>query len=187
MNRAHAWLCSSKVWSRAVRDRLLPWALDSVELGERVLEIGPGYGATTRVLLGHVPTLTAVEIDPVLADRLGAVFGEKVRVVRADGAAMPLADQSFTSVVCFIMLHHVSSPAEQDRLIAEAFRVLEPGGMFAGADSVTSAGFRLLHLFDTIVMVDPAGVQRRLEAAGFTDVAIEIRKGHAFRFRARKA
>jgi hypothetical protein len=83
------------------------------------------------------------------------------------------------------MLHHVPSAALQDRLIGEVFRVLKPGAFFAGTDSVWSRTFQLMHLFDTMVVVDPDEFGSRLEAAGFVDVA--IRKGErSFKFRARR-
>ncbi|MGO1052533.1 hypothetical protein [Crossiella sp. CA198] len=43
---------------------IIPWALDGVDLGADVLEIDPGYGATTVALATRTPRLTAVEIDP---------------------------------------------------------------------------------------------------------------------------
>lgn len=46
--------------------------------------------------------------------------------------------------------------------------------------------FRLAHLFDIMVLVDPERFGRRLEAAGFTDVSVRPATG-AFRFRARRA
>jgi SAM-dependent methyltransferase len=186
MNRLHQWLCASDRWAAAVEHKFLPWALAGVDLGDAALEIGPGYGATTRVLAGRTGSLTALEIDPALAGRLTRRLGDRVRVVHGDGAAMPFADASFSAVACFTMLHHVPSPALQDRLFAEASRVLRPGGTFAGADSMTSLGFRLLHVFDTMVLVDPADLPRRLGAAGFVDIAVEAEPGRAFRFRARR-
>ena len=99
---------------------------------------------------------------------------------------MPLPDAAFSSVVCFTMLHHVPSPAQQDRLFAEGFRVLQPGGTFAGSDGVSSFGFRLLHLFDTMVLVDPATLARRLEGVGFVDVSVEVFPKKSFKFRAQK-
>jgi SAM-dependent methyltransferase len=83
------------------------------------------------------------------------------------------------------MLHHVPSVALQDRLLAEVARVLRPGGIFAGVDSLYSRAFGLLHLFDTMVVVDPRTFPRRLQAAGFGDVEIEVNE-RAFRFRARR-
>jgi hypothetical protein len=73
----------------------------------------------------------------------------------------------------------------QDRLLAEAFRVLRPGGIFAGTDSADSRVFRFLHLFDTLTVVDPGAFPDRLKAAGFEDIQVD-RNPYAFRFRARK-
>jgi SAM-dependent methyltransferase len=85
------------------------------------------------------------------------------------------------------MLHHVPSRGLQDKLLAEAYRVLKPGGLFLGSDSTTSFRFRLFHLFDTCVPVEPEGFAARLEAAGFRDVRIEQRPQYnTFKFHARK-
>jgi SAM-dependent methyltransferase len=99
---------------------------------------------------------------------------------------MAFEPAAFSGVVCFTMLHHVPSVALQDRLFTEAFRVLQPGGVFAGADSLPSMTFRLLHVADTMVLVDPSTLPQRLEAAGFSEVAVQSLRGRAFRFRARK-
>lgn len=47
-----------------------------------------------------------------------------------------------------------------------------PGGVFTGCDSRPNFWFRLIHLFDTMVPVDPATLPQRLSAAGFTDVRV---------------
>jgi SAM-dependent methyltransferase len=98
---------------------------------------------------------------------------------------MPFDGGRFSAVVCFTVLHHVPSPALQDRLFAEAFRVLRPGGVFAGTDSLPNLRFRLIHLFDTMVTVDPATLPARLEAPGFGDVEVATIPRRV-RFRARK-
>lgn len=52
--------------------------------GDRVLEIGPGKGALTSLLLRELPTLIAVELDTELASQLGAAFGEKLTLLNDD-------------------------------------------------------------------------------------------------------
>lgn len=61
-----------------------------------------------------------------------------------------------------------------------------PGAWFAGSDSMTSLLFRLIHVRDTLVPVDPDRLPAGLAAAGFTGVRV-ARHGRAFRFRARRA
>lgn len=84
------------------------------------------------------------------------------------------------------MLHHIPSPHLQDRAFTEVARVLAPGGVFAGTDSVgTGAMFRLIHVGDTKVLIDPQALPSRLTAAGLTESVVERANG-SFRFRARK-
>lgn len=188
MNFAHGIVCSSGWWAGKVERELLPWSLDGVQLGEDVLEIGPGLGATTRVLARRVAKLTVVELDPRYCARLRRMLdGESVEVVHADATEMPFEDGQFSSVVCFTMLHHIPSPHLQDKLLGEAARVLRPGGTFAGTDSIgDGTAFKLLHIGDTLVPVSPEHLGERLQRAGLSDPQVQ-RGGHSFRFSARKA
>jgi SAM-dependent methyltransferase len=185
MNRIHRRICSSQKWAASVAERM-PAFLREADLGDDVLEIGPGFGATTRAIAPRVPRLTAVEIDEASVRGLRAEFGERVEVVHGDGAALPFEDGRFSAVVCFTMLHHVPSPAKQDALFAEAARVLRPGGVFRGVDSQASLRFRVLHIGDTMVVVDPATLADRLHRAGFADADVDVRPGVQVRFSARK-
>jgi SAM-dependent methyltransferase len=183
MNGIHNRLCRSDKWHDTVEHRLLPWALNGVALGDDVLEIGPGFGATTRLLATRARRLTAVEINPALAEQLRATLPPTVTVVEGDGSDLPFPDGAFSAVVCFTMLHHVPSKEQQDRLFAQAHRVLAPGGVFAGSDSRISLRFRLLHIGDVMVPVDPASLADRLRAAGFGDAEVSTVKT-SLRFRA---
>jgi SAM-dependent methyltransferase len=185
VNWIHRRICRSAKWTASVETTLLPWALADLELGPELLEIGPGFGVTTAVLARRDARLTALELDPKLVDHLNGRFGDSITVVHGDGTRMPLPDNEFSAALCFTMLHHVPSPALQDRVFAEAFRVLRPGGVFAGIDTLPSLRFRLIHLADTLVIVDPEELPSRLRAAGFEGV--EVTKGaKRFRFRARR-
>jgi SAM-dependent methyltransferase len=186
MNLIHRRLCRSRRWKETVEKYALPWVLDGIELGANVLEVGPGPGITTDLLRARVAHLTCVEIDCALADSLTKrTAGQNVTVLCQDATAMTLPDASFDGAVSFTMLHHVQSPALQDRLLREVARVLRPGAVFAGSDSVYSTYLRLLHVFDTMNLVDPATFPERLQAAGFVNVQVDTNP-YAFRFRARK-
>lgn len=184
MNRFHRWYCRTGHWRHAVQDRIVPWALDGVDLGDHALEVGPGPGLTTDVVAARVARLTAVEIDEELAARLRDRFaGTNVTVENRDATAMPFADGTFTGAVSFTMLHHVPSVELQDRLLGEVQRVLAPGATFAGSDSRPSVLFRLAHLGDTMVPAAPDTFGARLQRAGFADVSVEAGRS-TFRFRA---
>lgn len=172
MNKGHAELCSSRRWAKFIQDEVLPAALGTAALKSPALEIGPGYGAATEVL-ADATELTAIEIDDRLADRLAKRYPQ-VNVVYGDASAMPFDDRTFEAAFSFTMLHHVHTSAEQDALFAEAHRVLAPGSVFAGSDSIASKGLHAFHHHDTYTPVDPAALPDRLTAAGFADVDVRV-------------
>lgn len=184
MNKLHLELCSSDRWAEGVRQWIIPGALANVDLGDDVLEVGPGPGRTTEILREMTARLTAVEIDPELAAALRErMAGTNVTVVEADATALPLPDVRFSAAVSFTMLHHVPTPEQQDQLLGEVRRVLRPGGVFAGADSLDSPEFRALHEGDICVPIPPETFAARLAAAGFVDVHAEANP-YVFNFRA---
>jgi SAM-dependent methyltransferase len=186
MNRVHNILCSSPWWARRVKDKLIPWGLDGVDLGDEVLEIGPGFGATTRLLAERPTRLTALELDERYCERLRGELGDRVTVVQGDATAVPFEDGRFSAVLCFTMLHHIPQRTLQDRAFAEISRVLRPGGTFAGTDSIgTGALFKLIHIGDTLLPLDPDELPGRLERAGLEPQEIK-RVENSFRFRARR-
>lgn len=168
MNENHK-QCGSEQWRALVRESILPWSLDNLDLGDDVLEVGPGYGATTDVLAESVAKLTAVEIDDELAKMLRDRFAENsaVVIVRGDATALEFPDGHFSGAASFTMLHHMPSATLQDRLFAEVARVLRPGGAFALGDNLASPELEAGHEGDTYNPVDPDSLPERLAAAGF--------------------
>ena len=173
MNREHLELCASDEWRQALRDIVLPYALTGAELGDDVLEVGPGPGVTTDLLRADLPHLTALELDDDLAAALAVrLAGPNVDVVHADATDMPFDDGRFSGAVSFTMLHHVPTAELQDRLLAEVARVLRPGGQFVAADSRASDDLAAFHRDDVYNPVDPDTLADRLTAAGFVHVEV---------------
>lgn len=186
MNKAHLQFCSSAEWADAVRKWIIPGALNGVDLGDHVLEVGPGPGRTTEILKDMAPRLTAVEIDRDLAHALGARLGgnrSNVTVVQGDGTRLPFPDGVFASAVSFTMLHHVPTVELQDMLLAEVRRVLRPGAIFAGVDSRDSEDFRQLHVDDICMPLSPDTIVERLERAGFRNPQLDPNE-YVIQFRA---
>jgi ubiquinone/menaquinone biosynthesis C-methylase UbiE len=173
MNEAHEH-CGSDEWRTVIRDVILPWAMGEVDLGDDVLEVGPGYGATTDVLSTKAARLTSVEIDDQLATMLTERFAEQptVEIVRGDATDLTYPDGRFTGAACFTMLHHVPSVELQDKLFAEVARVLQPGAALVASDSLASAELEAHHEGDTYNPVDPDSLPARFRAAGFADAEV---------------
>ena len=102
MNRAHLEYLASSEWAEALQTDLLPWLESTVQLGDDVLEIGPGPGLTTDLLRHRVAAVTAVEIDADLAAHLKVRFaGTNVEVLWGDGTELPLPADRFSAATCF--------------------------------------------------------------------------------------
>ncbi len=106
-----------------------PWLAEVLgDAPKRVLDLGCGGGLLANELAarGH----HVIGLDP-LADNLAVARAyDRTRsacYVRGDARALPLADASVDAVFAMDLLEHVEDPA---RVIAEAARVLAPGGRF---------------------------------------------------------
>jgi len=109
----------------------MPFLRDQVGSGARLLDLGCAYGfLVVEALAGG---FRAIGVD---ASRFA--IGQAVRFARpaagrlaaAHAERLPFADGTFDVVTAFDVLEHVPRP---ELLIAEAARVLRPGGIFVGA------------------------------------------------------
>ena len=157
-----------------LEEQILPPVLRDLDLGDDVIEIGPGPGFTTDVLRRRAAHVTAVEIDAVLAERLATrLAGTNVTVVHRDATDTGLETGRFTGAGSFNMLHHVPTAAAQDAILAELGRVLRPVGLFVAADAVYSSDLEGFHEGDTYNPIDPDGLAARLRAGGFDQIEID--------------
>jgi len=180
MNANHA-LCSTPEWAGFMESEVLEPVTADVELGDEMLELGPGPGAATRWLRHRVRRLVALEVDPDAAAHLAdELAGTNVTIEVGDATRIPFPDDSFDSVGCFTMLHHLPTAQAQFRTLCEAFRVLRPGGVLVGADSLASQGLHEFHEGDTYNPIDPARLLVFLQAAGFDHVMVSAGDGLLF-------
>ena len=173
MNENHAKLCPSPEWAAWLQGEILPVLAAQAGLGEEMLEVGPGPGAATGWLRDKVKRLVALEADEQAATALAAKY-PGVEVLTGDATAMSFPDGSFDSAGSFTMLHHVPTAAAQDRLLAEVLRVLRPGGVLIGSDSLASNDLHHFHVGDVYNPVEPAALLTRLRTLGFGKVVIGV-------------
>jgi len=175
MNETHLEYLASPEWAARLESDLLPWIERVADLGDEVLEIGPGPGLTTDLLRRRSANVTAIEIDHALASTLARrLRGTNVDVIEGDAAAMDFDTGQFSGVTAFSVLHHVPTPAQQDRILSEILRVLTSGGGLFATDARDLDAIRQGHAGDTFVPLPTESIAGRLESLGYRDVDLEI-------------
>lgn len=155
--------------------------LNGYSLGDSVLELGAGPGATTEELGKRSKRVTSLEYDHKFAAKLGARFSNtNASVLQADAASLPFPDDSFSSVIAILVLHHLKSPEQQERAFTEIHRVLKPGGAFLAFEIKDGWLQRFGHIKSVFVPVSPLSISGQLTSFGFCEVAVES-KGSSFR------
>lgn len=181
MNKGHQRLCASPEWEAHLQTAVLPAVAAGLALGDEMLELGPGPGAATAWLRCRVRRLVVVERDEQSANALRNRFDEtNVEVVLGDATALPFAAGSFDSAAAFTMLHHVPTRHLQARVLSEAFRVLRPGGVFIGSDSLHSEWLRRFHHEDIYNPIEPATLLALMDAHGYVRITIEVHDRFTF-------
>jgi len=174
MNENHA-LCATREWSEEMRDSVVAYMTTHADLGESMLEIGPGPGAATEWLRCEVKRLVALELDEDVASALASRYaGTNVEVTVGDATRIDFPDGRFDSVGCFTMLHHVATARLQNAILSEALRVLRPGGVLVGSDSLPSNGLHDFHCGDTYNPIDPGSLIARLQTIGFVRITVVV-------------
>ncbi len=161
-----------------------PTALAELKAGEIVLDLGSGGGIDVLLSARRVgPTGKAYGLD--MTDEMLALANENqrksgienVQFLRGEIERIPLPDNSVDVIIsnCVINLS-----ANKDRVFAEAFRVLKPGGRFAVSDVVTR-GEMLPEIRQSVLLwvgcvagaLEENEYVSKLTAAGFESVSME--------------
>jgi arsenite methyltransferase len=161
-----------------------PTALAELKEGETVLDLGSGGGIDVLLSARRVgPTGKAYGLD--MTDEMLSLARENQRKAGARNVeflkgqieAIPLPDDSVDVIIsnCVINLS-----GDKDRVIAEAFRVLKPGGRFAVSDVVTRGELpeaiqKSMALWTGCVAgaLDERDYVARLIRAGFVGASVE--------------
>lgn len=182
--------CRTPPWRMFARRFVVPRVVGEQPLGPRVLEIGCGSGAMAAEVLRLHPEVAeyvATDIDPAmvtLATRQLSGVGDRARVQEVDASGLPFDDGTFDTVCSWLMLHHTIT---WETVVADAVRVLRPGGRFVGYDLPDSALGRGVHRLtrSTVRMIAPADLERVLDDLGLDDVTVApLGIAGAFRFSA---
>lgn len=120
-----------------------PFAAGLPATGQRVLDVGCGAGVDAllaALCVGPDGAVEGLELSPDMLDRAranAALAGLEGAAFRQGGAeSLPYADASFDLVISNGVLNLVPDKA---RALAEAFRVLRPGGRMQVADQILEA------------------------------------------------
>lgn len=129
--------------SNRTTERMAKQVADSLRPGTRVLDIGGGYGGVARYLAAqfgvHVTSLNLSEVQNERARRMTAERGlnDLVMIVDGDFENIPYDSDSFDLIWSQDALLHSGNRA---RVMAEAARVLKPGGTFVFTDPMSADG-----------------------------------------------
>jgi len=141
---------------RLFRGRLLDQVLEGLPAEARIVDVGAGTGTFAIALAGRAPRaeVIGVDLDPEALALARAKQGAAAVAWRSGEAArLPLADASCDRATMSLVLHHLD-PAGKRAALAEARRVLRPGGRLhiadwgAAQDPLMRAAFFALQLVD---------------------------------------
>ncbi|OAI44565.1 hypothetical protein AYO38_00275 [bacterium SCGC AG-212-C10] len=144
---------------------------------EQVLDMGCGAGHTGIAAAANAAHVTALDVTPEMLAVAANLAQERGRTnmtfCEGDVMAMPFEDATFDVVTSRFSAHHYGDPA---RALAEAYRVLKPGGQLLLVDSIAQEDATLDTFYNCFELLrDSSHVRnwrgsewmRMLAAAGF--------------------
>ncbi|HLW89703.1 MAG TPA: methyltransferase domain-containing protein [Roseiarcus sp.] len=143
----------------------------------RLLDIGCGVGLLHPPLMSELAAVVGVD---VAADALASARAANpgVRYEAYDGAHLPFENEAFDAAVAICVMHHVP-PTQWEAFVAEAFRIVRPGGLFMVFEHnpwnplTRLAVARCAFDYDA-VLLSPLRLAGLLRHGGFKDVGREF-------------
>lgn len=104
------------------------WLHYAGELSGTVMEVGCGAGRLTRQLASEFDRVEGLDVSADMIERTHAATPDNVELHQVDGTKVPLADDSVQAVFSVHVLQHLDGFDDLSDYLAEARRVLAPGG-----------------------------------------------------------
>lgn len=171
------WFLKSDTWKIHVLRRALNDLQSLMPAGQsvaQILDVGCGFGHSFHELAERFrpELIVGMDADPDLAARAGNEARRcqaRVELRPGNAADMPFDEGQFDVVYCHQTFHHI---VDQERAMAEFFRVLKPGGLLLFAEStrkyIHSLPIRLLFRHPMEVQRTAPEYMAMIRAAGFS-------------------
>jgi SAM-dependent methyltransferase len=155
---------------------VVPWVASYLRAGDRVLDIAGGSGVYASRLVREA-SVTVVGLDIAEAVVRQRLDDELLPFnVVGDMEALPFPDGAFDAALALACLHHIPDPAPA---LAEAFRVLRPGGRLFSLDPnslrARREGAMPVEGFDHEFRVSVRWLAEQMRCAGFEVEEIRCR------------
>lgn len=105
------------------------------------LEVGAGTGEISRALIANGHDVVATDISSQMVSQIRNKIG--IEAVVCDAESLPFSDESFDTVIGAEMIYYLDHP---ERFLAEARRVLRPGGRLL----LSSANAGIARFYDSL-------------------------------------
>lgn len=165
-------------WTERMRDEALALA-DLHERGLKTLDVGAGTGFATEGIVAHVDPSRVTMLDQS-PHQLGRARRKPVlhgaTMVLGDAEDLPFETDGFDRYVSCGSIEYWPDP---QRAVAEAYRVLKPGGVALVVGPLPPEKALARRLADTWMLFPPEADYRAwMERAGFDDVRSEYVRWH---------